>query len=163
MTRGVRRGRPGGRTLRFEGVTERARRWLVARAADVPEGSRLIVDVAGRSVGIFNVEGRFYALLNRCPHRGAELCKGDVLDLVLAERPGAVRLERGMKLLACPAHGWEYDMETGQSWIDPTAGRARPLEVQLEEGAAVAQELADGSTAKGAKGGFYDAKTPLIK
>jgi 3-phenylpropionate/trans-cinnamate dioxygenase ferredoxin subunit len=150
--------------LRFVAeMAAQSTRWLVARVEDVPEGERLIVDVGGRSVGIFNVEGRFYALLNRCPHRGAELCKGDVLDLVVAERPGEVRLERGMKLLACPAHGWEYDMETGQSWIDPHAGRARPVEVRVVEGRTVAGELTDGSTAKGAEGGYYDTKTHLIK
>ena len=41
---------------------------VVAKVSDVPQGGRLLLTLQGRSVGIFNVGGRFYALLNRCPH-----------------------------------------------------------------------------------------------
>jgi len=37
--------------------------------SDIPDGGRIIVDVRGRSIGVFNVSGEFHALLNRCPTR----------------------------------------------------------------------------------------------
>src|SRR5215213_8795800 len=98
--------------------------YVVARAQDIPEGERIIIDIQGRSVGVFNVEGRFYAILNRCPHKGAQLCKGDIIDEVVSERPGDIRLNHGRKLIACPWHGWEYDLETGQSWYSAQRQRA---------------------------------------
>jgi nitrite reductase/ring-hydroxylating ferredoxin subunit len=142
-----------------------SRRYVVARAADIPDGERLIVDVLGRSIGIFNVEGRFYAILNRCPHRGAQLCRGDVLSLVEADYPGAdVRLEQDTKFIVCPWHGWEYDIETGQSWYNPGRTRARPFEVLLESGEAVEQALTEGAAATvEGEGSFVDSKTHRIK
>ena len=50
-----------------------------ARVADIPPGSRKIVNLGGPSgIGVFNLDGRFYALKNICPHQGAEICKGEV-------------------------------------------------------------------------------------
>ena len=36
-------------------------RHVVANVADIPPGERLLVTIAGRSIGVFNVDGRFYA------------------------------------------------------------------------------------------------------
>ena len=127
----------------------RGDKFVVGRRSDVADGERILVDVEGRSVGVFNVGGVFYALLNKCPHMGAELCKGDVLNLIEADAPGEVRIDHGRTFIACPWHGWEYDIATGQSWCNPDRIRARPFSVELEPGAQVANELADG-TARGA-------------
>jgi len=94
-------------------------KYVIGRAADVPPGVRLLVNIEGREVGIFNVDGTYRAILNRCPHRGGELCKGDVLGLVESEYPGQVTLDDSKKFIVCPWHGWEFDMETGESWYDP--------------------------------------------
>lgn len=120
-------------------------RFVVGKCADFPEGTRLIVEVQGRSIGIFKVDGRFHAILNRCPHRGAELCKGDVVGLVESERPGDVRLNRDRKFLVCPWHGWEYELESGQSWYDASRMRARTFSVNIEEGDSLAAAVAEGS------------------
>jgi 3-phenylpropionate/trans-cinnamate dioxygenase ferredoxin subunit len=93
-------------------------RFVVARAKDVPEGTRLLVQVLGREIGIFNIGGRFHAILNRCPHRGAELCKGDIIGRVDSDGPGEMRLDTTQKFLVCPWHAWEFDIETGESWRD---------------------------------------------
>ncbi|WP_228430618.1 Rieske (2Fe-2S) protein [Baekduia soli] len=44
-------------------------RHVVARVSDIPERGRIIVTLQGRSVGIFRVRDKFYAVLNRCPTR----------------------------------------------------------------------------------------------
>jgi nitrite reductase/ring-hydroxylating ferredoxin subunit len=135
-----------GSGARGGGSSAGERRVVVARVDDIPDGSRVIVDVGGRSIGIFNVAGRYYGMLNRCPHKAAELCRGDVLDLVVSDEPGEFRLDSGVKLLVCPWHGWQYDLATGQSWSDPGSGRARPLEVNVERGATIARDVEAGTT-----------------
>jgi 3-phenylpropionate/trans-cinnamate dioxygenase ferredoxin subunit len=114
---------------------------------DVPEGGRLIVDVDGRSIGVFRVDGRYYALLNRCPHLGAELCRGEVLGLLESDAPGRYRHDPNRKLLACPWHGWEFDLATGQSYFDPERTRVRPYAVAVEAGDVVARDVGDGRAA----------------
>lgn len=98
---------------------------MVARASDLPPGSRIIVEVAGRSVGVFNVDGQLYAFLNNCPHQGAELCRGDIVSDVVAPRPGEWSVASPAKFLTCPWDGWEFDLETGRSWFDPSRTNAR--------------------------------------
>ena len=52
--------------------------------ADLASGERRLVDVEGRSIGIFNVNGEYYALHNRCPHMGGALCAGPVTGTTVA-------------------------------------------------------------------------------
>jgi nitrite reductase/ring-hydroxylating ferredoxin subunit len=112
--------------------------YVVARRVDVPEGGRLIVDVKGHSVGLFCVGGRYYGILNRCPHQGAELCRGSILGELSSSGPGDYDLDESKPFIVCPWHGWEFDLETGQSYFDPRRTRVRPYPVEVEEGAAVA-------------------------
>ncbi|MBO0705932.1 MAG: Rieske 2Fe-2S domain-containing protein, partial [Candidatus Dormibacteraeota bacterium] len=45
-------------------------RYVVAPVEDLPPGERRIVEIDRRSIGVFNVDGRLFALRNRCPHQG---------------------------------------------------------------------------------------------
>ncbi|MFE7979321.1 Rieske (2Fe-2S) protein [Streptomyces shenzhenensis] len=121
------------------------KRFVVGRATDLADGEKMAVDVNGRSIAIFNVRGKFYGLLNRCPHRGADLCAGRFLPLVSAERPGEYVYDTDHHLLACPWHGWEFDVTTGQSYVDPVGMRGRPYGVDVEKGSLVATEVASGA------------------
>ena len=56
---------------------------VVARREEIPPGGRKIVRVAGREVGIFNIDGAFYALKNVCPHQGARVCLGRIVGTAL--------------------------------------------------------------------------------
>jgi 3-phenylpropionate/trans-cinnamate dioxygenase ferredoxin subunit len=106
---------------------------VVGTLDELPPGSRKIVTVAGRSIGIFNVDGRLYAVRNRCPHQGAALCKGDLFGNLESGRPGEYRYSTDRPLLRCPWHGWEFDLGTGQSWFDPERTRVKSYEVSLGE------------------------------
>jgi nitrite reductase/ring-hydroxylating ferredoxin subunit len=132
---------PASETERRAGASEKV---VLARASDLAEGERLIVTVQGRSIGVFNVAGRSYAFLNRCPHRGAQLCKGDIVGRLESDRPGEFRLDPDRRFLSCPWHGWEFDLETGESWFDPARTKARPFRVDVETGEIVAEEIAAG-------------------
>jgi nitrite reductase (NADH) small subunit len=105
---------------------------VVGTVAEIPPGARKIVTVAGRSIGVFNIGGSFYALRNRCPHQGGPLCQGRLSGAVLASRPGEDEYLRDGEILRCPWHGWEFDVKTGQSWIDPERLRVRTYSVTIE-------------------------------
>lgn len=107
-------------------------RYNVGRVSDIPDGGRRLVLIGGRSIGVFNVGGRFFALRNRCAHQGGPLCQGRVFGRLDSERPGEYRYENGRWLLECPWHGWEFDMATGQSWFDPQRTRVRRYPVSVE-------------------------------
>ena len=109
-------------------------RHIVATVGEIPPGGRKIVEVAGRSIGIFNVGGDFYALRNRCPHQGGPLCEGRLSGFLRSSRPGEYEYSRKGEILRCPWHGWEFDVRTGQSWFDPKRTRVRRYEVTVEAG-----------------------------
>lgn len=50
----------------------------VCRVDDIPEGQARMFIVAEARVGVFNIEGSFFALANDCPHAGASLAHGIV-------------------------------------------------------------------------------------
>lgn len=107
-------------------------RHVVARVADIPPGERLIVEISGRSIGVFNVDGRFYAVKNSCPHQGGHLCLGRTVGLATAARPGAIAYTREGEILRCPWHGWEFDLATGRSVFDPNRTRVKSYPVEIE-------------------------------
>jgi nitrite reductase/ring-hydroxylating ferredoxin subunit len=121
-------------------------KYVVAGRDEIPSGSRKLVTVGGRSVGVFNVDGEFFALLDRCPHQGGPLCHGQLWGAVSAPVPGVYEYAAAGPLLRCPWHGWEFDVRTGQSWWDPPRMRVRrypvtiePAEAALEKGPYVAE------------------------
>ena len=116
-------------------------RTVVATVEEIPPGGRKIVEVAGRSIGVFNVDGEFFALRNRCPHQGGPLCAGKLAGLVQSSgTPGDYSYSRPGEMLRCPWHGWEYDIRTGQSWWDPGRTRVRSYDVTIEAGGQLSQD-----------------------
>jgi 3-phenylpropionate/trans-cinnamate dioxygenase ferredoxin subunit len=125
--------------------------YVVARVSEIAPGSRKIVEIAGRSIGVFNVGGQFYALRNRCPHQGGPLCHGRLAGSVVSTKPGEYEYIRDGEILRCPWHGWEFDIKTGQSWFDPAGTRVRTYAVTVEPGSS--------ATAPGRVPGPYVAET----
>jgi nitrite reductase/ring-hydroxylating ferredoxin subunit len=107
-------------------------RSVVCRTRDLGPGQRRIVTVKGLSIGVFNVKGRYYALYNRCPHKGAPLCEGIVTSGVQGTVPGEYRLVKEDEIIRCPWHGWEFDITTGRSWFNPHRVRVRRYDVEVE-------------------------------
>lgn len=116
-------------------------KYAIARASDIPDGGRLLVNIRGLSIGIFNIGGDFCALRNRCPHMGGPLCKGSLLGRLEAQAPGELHYDASQLLLQCPWHGWEYDLRTGQSYFN---SRARSYPVEVEHGDLVSREMEQG-------------------
>jgi nitrite reductase (NADH) small subunit len=75
----------------------------VATVGQLAAGDSLVVEAAGRSVAVFNVDGNYYAIDNSCPHRGGPLSEGDLDG----------------RVIACPWHAWRWDVTTGANVNNP--------------------------------------------
>ena len=78
----------------------------VGRLDQVPVGTGGSFSVSGKEVAVFNVDGTIYAMDDSCLHKGASL--------------GTGRLEG--KIVTCLAHGWRYDVTTGNTMNVPDYG-----------------------------------------
>ena len=112
----------------------KARAYPVCSQAGIPPGKRKIVRLAGRSIGIFNLNGRFFALKNLCPHQGAQLCRGTLKGITTMDENGRPRLEREGEVIRCPWHGWEFDIATGRSLFNLEGLRVKTYSVSVEKG-----------------------------
>jgi 3-phenylpropionate/trans-cinnamate dioxygenase ferredoxin subunit len=109
-------------------------KYIVGTVDEIPPGQRKIVDLEGLSIGVFNVSGEFFAVLNRCPHQGGPLCQGNTHGFLEPAGVGEFQFSRSGEILRCPWHGWEYDLRTGQSWFDPRHVVVRRYEVSVAPG-----------------------------
>ena|SRR3989344_1631005 len=82
---------------------------------EIKEGAAKVVSVDGEEVAVFKLEGKFYAIQHKCPHKGGPLGEGS-LD-------GSV--------VVCPWHGWKFDIKTGVSPVFPTA-KVKTYNVRVE-------------------------------
>jgi nitrite reductase/ring-hydroxylating ferredoxin subunit len=112
-------------------------RFPVCKADELAPGERLVVDLGGRSVGVSNVGGSFYALHNRCPHRArGPLCLGPITGLSGRPRTSVYSYGEEGRVLRCAWHGWEFEIETGRAVADPKL-RAKSFPVTLADGEVV--------------------------
>jgi 3-phenylpropionate/trans-cinnamate dioxygenase ferredoxin component len=79
----------------------------VARTTDIEPGQARLVEVKGKQIALFNVEGEFCALDNTCTHRGGPLAEGAVSG----------------HEVTCPLHGAKFDIHTGEV-LGPPASQA---------------------------------------
>lgn len=87
----------------------------LCKTSDVPLGSGRTVEVNGKPIAVFNVDGHFYAISNTCLHRGGPLGEGELDG----------------KVVTCPWHGWRYDVTSGVNQINP-AVVVEKFEVKIE-------------------------------
>src|SRR5262245_57098962 len=92
-------------------------RTKVAAVGELGEGQARTVEVNGKSIAVFNVAGRYYAIDNLCPHRGGPLGEGDVEG----------------QIVVCPWHGWRWDVTTGANANNP-AVRVSCYPVTVDQG-----------------------------
>ena len=70
---------------------------------DLPIGKSAIISAGEDEIALFNYKGKYYALANKCPHRGAPLGEG--------------RIEEG--IVICPNHEWRFKLESGANMQNP--------------------------------------------
>jgi nitrite reductase/ring-hydroxylating ferredoxin subunit len=134
-------------------------KYVVASVDEIPPGERKLVEVAGRTIGVFNVRGEYFAVLNRCPHQGGPLCRGNTHGFLRPAGVGEFVYSRAGEILRCPWHGWEYDLRTGQSWFDPANVQVRRYDVSVEPGAQILTAEKTPPGMEGLQPGPYVAET----
>lgn len=91
--------------------------YQVARQGAVPEGEGRSFAVEGRMVGVFLLDGEYFALNDFCPHMGASLASGYVED----------------HAVSCPWHAWRFSVRDG-TWIDNPRIKTDSYPVRLRDG-----------------------------
>ena len=88
----------------------------VAETKEVAPGTGMVVDADGRSIALFNVAGTFHAIDNTCTHEGGPLGEGELSG----------------EVVACPWHGTEFNVKTGEALgpLTDEGVRSLPLKVQ---------------------------------
>jgi 3-phenylpropionate/trans-cinnamate dioxygenase ferredoxin subunit len=87
---------------------------------ELPPGAVKLVHVGSIAVGVYNLNGEFFALEDRCSHDDGPLCEGD-LDV-----------EEGVAI--CPRHGSNIDIRTGEALTLPAVFPVDTFPVTVEDG-----------------------------
>jgi nitrite reductase (NADH) small subunit len=77
-----------------------------------------VVRLAGYEVGIVRTGAQVSAIRNVCPHQSGPLCAGSLRANLTGAGVGLVAVRKGSRVVACPWHGWEFDIDTGCSTWD---------------------------------------------
>ena len=89
----------------------------VGKVEAVPEGRGATVKLKdGAELALFNVGGKFYAIENFCPHKGAPLADSRVYG----------------NLVECDLHGWRFDVRSGECFTKKSCS-IESYEVLIED------------------------------
>jgi nitrite reductase/ring-hydroxylating ferredoxin subunit len=102
----------------------------VGHVRNFPDGQVSLVMVGKAEIGIINWRGRFHAIGGVCTHQGGPLCRGLLTARLSSPKPGEMEVEEAVPVIACPWHGWEFDIETGEPLWD-TGPRIRIFPVEI--------------------------------
>ena len=101
-------------------------RVVVGKVSEIPPGKRkIVVPFRGRAgIGVFNVNGAFYAVRNICPHKNGPICTGELSGRVTTDGPPTTRdatiSVNGLgEILRCPWHQWAFEIATGRCLVNP--------------------------------------------
>ena len=81
----------------------------VAEASEIPVGKMKMVKLGDKEVLVANVNGNYYAIANRCTHKGGDLSKGSLDG----------------NIVTCPLHSSKFDVTTGKAVSGPKIGFLR--------------------------------------
>ena len=84
---------------------------------DIPVGGSKSIRILARRIAVFNLDGDFYAIEADCKHMKANLSTGEINGMVIA----------------CPVHGWRYDIPTGEC-LDEQWAKLKTFAVFVENG-----------------------------
>jgi nitrite reductase (NADH) small subunit len=115
-------------------ATATAGRHCVGSVEEFEQGRFRVFEIAGRPVGVVRTGEGFFAVRNRCPHQGAEICGGRVAGTMVASAPGEFSYSDAEPILACPWHRWEFRLADGASVGPVTSKRLVTYEVEVEQG-----------------------------
>ncbi len=89
----------------------------VAATGDIPPGDRILVELDGIRIAVFNLDGEYFAIEDVCTHDGGPLVEGEILE------GGQVQ---------CPRHGARFDIRTGEALSMPAFEPTPSYQVQVD-------------------------------
>lgn len=106
----------------------------VATTDELPPGGALGVTIDGIEVAVFNANGEYYAMSNRCSHQQAPLCNAGEekvnADHTWTKTRGKVNEDECT--VTCPWHLWEWDLESGEH--EASGQRIGTFDAKAEDG-----------------------------
>lgn len=88
----------------------------VAKLHDIPETKGLCVDVKGRKIGLFRIDGAIHAIDDICTHAHASLSEGEVSG----------------EEVACPLHFATFNIRTGECTAPPASEDVKTYPVRVK-------------------------------
>jgi 3-phenylpropionate/trans-cinnamate dioxygenase ferredoxin subunit len=92
----------------------------VGPAEELPPGEMRIVTAGPVSVGVYNLDGRYYAIEDRCSHDDGPLCEGE--------------FDPETGVVICPRHGAEFDIRSGGALTLPAYESVTTYPVRVVDG-----------------------------
>lgn len=89
----------------------------IAKLEQIPANGCFVVELKGKKIALYNVDGKVYATEAECTHMKAPLCKGKILQ---------------GKYVQCPWHGATFSLETGEVMSGPTEKPIKVYKVKVE-------------------------------
>ena len=89
---------------------------IVASTSDLAPGEKMLVEYQGTPVGLFNIDGEFFAIYDVCTHDGGPLVEGDLHG----------------EVIVCPRHGARFDVKTGAVRTLPAYAPVPTYQVKIE-------------------------------
>ena len=92
----------------------------VGQVDEFGDRDRKIIAQGDLEIGIFHVDGEFYAYENNCAHQGGPACQGKIINRVEEIIHETEKTAHGLKFsetdvhIVCPWHGFEYNVKTGR-------------------------------------------------
>ena len=87
-----------------------------AQVDELSPGQGKAVEVDGRSIALFNVDGTFYAIDNTCTHVGGPLGDGTLVG----------------NEVTCPLHGAQFNVATGKVLGPPARNDVKSYVVRVD-------------------------------
>lgn len=91
----------------------------VASASELSNGQRMIVEIDGEPLAVFNIGGTFYAIADVCSHDDGPVAEGDLQNEFEIE---------------CPRHGARFDIRNGKVLLFPAIIDIPSYPVKVEGG-----------------------------
>jgi len=109
--------------------------FLIGDIKNFPVGSHKVIRIDNREIGVFNVDGKLYALPNLCPHQVGPLCEGRVSGTLVSNKDCDWKLkwQHEGEIITCPWHGLEFHIPSGQCMSFSIKIRTYEVVVENEE------------------------------
>ena len=85
----------------------------VAKTSEINSGKMKHVEVEGKEIVVSNVDGKYYAMDDRCGHMNALLSMGNLAN---------------DNIITCPFHGGRFDIISGKKVKEPVLTPSQEME-----------------------------------